>query len=132
MNDWHDFISRCLGAASTIQTNCQHSISKSPKPVSTNMATNNSEELKKTKRTRKNAPIKFPCGNCNKTTSGCAALMCSICEMWHHTECLPGMSNEGYQLMVSMKETMGYSFFLCGKCEKVHKKTWQAVNNLGQ
>ena len=23
---------------------------------------------------------------------------------------------------------MGYTFFLCEKCEKVHKKTWQSVN----
>ena len=76
--------------------------------------------------------IKFPCGNCNKTTSGSAALQCSICELWHHRECVPGMTKEAYQQLLSMKETMGYSFFLCGKCEKVHKKVWQAVNNLGK
>ena len=74
---------------------------------------------------------KFPCGNCNKTTSGCASLQCSICEMWHHRECVAGMTKEAYQQLVSMKETMGYSFFLCGKCEKVHKKVWQAVTKLG-
>ena len=76
--------------------------------------------------------VKFPCGNCNKSTSGCAALKCNICEMWHHSECIPGMSKEGYQQMLSMKESMGYSFFLCGKCEKVHKKTWQAVTTMGK
>ena len=75
---------------------------------------------------------KFPCGNCNKSTSGCAALQCSICEMWHHRDCVAGMTKEAYQQVVSMKETMGYLFFLCGKCEKVHKKVWQAVNNLGK
>ena len=31
-----------------------------------------------------------------------------------------------------MKDTMGYSFFLCGKCDKVHKKVWSSVTNLGK
>ena len=74
------------------------------------------------------AAIKFPCGNCNKTTSGCSALKCNICEMWHHSECIPGMTKEAHQQVVSLSETMGYTFFLCGKCEKVHKKTWQSIN----
>ena len=52
--------------------------------------------------------------------------------MRHHWECVPGMTKEAYQLIVSMKETMGYSFFLCGKCDKVHKKVWQSVNVLGK
>ena len=34
--------------------------------------------------------------------------------------------------MLSMKDSMGYSFFLCNKCEKVHKKTWQTVNLLSK
>ena len=76
--------------------------------------------------------IKFPCGNCNKTTSGSAVLLCNVCELWHHWECVPGMTKEAYQQIVSMKETMGYSFFLCGKCDKVHKKVWQSVNILGK
>ena len=42
------------------------------------------------------------------------------------------MTKEAYQQIVSMKETMGYSFFLCGKCEKVHKRVWQSVNVLGK
>ena len=76
--------------------------------------------------------VKFPCGNCNQTTSGCAALMCNICELWHHTECIPGVTEESHKMMLSMKESIGYAFFLCPKCEKVHKKTWQAVNQLGK
>ena len=35
-------------------------------------------------------------------------------------------------MLLSMKESMGYAFFLCPKCEKVHKKMWQAVNQLGK
>ena len=42
------------------------------------------------------------------------------------------MTDAGYQLMVSMKESMGCVFFLCSKCETVHKKTWQAVTQLGK
>ena len=83
-------------------------------------------------RKSKSTATKFPCGNCNKTTSGCAALLCNICEHWHHKECIPGMTDEGYQSLVSMKESMGYSFFLCSKCEKVHKKTWQAVTQMNK
>ena len=92
--------------------------------------TNEDDDPKK--KGKKGAAVKFPCGNCNMTTSGCAALMCNICELWHHNQCIPGMTKEGYQQLVSMKDSMGYSFFLCGKCEKVHKKTWQAVNNMGK
>ena len=29
-----------------------------------------------------------------------------------------------------MKDSMGYSFFLCPKCEKVNKKVWQTVTCL--
>ena len=75
---------------------------------------------------------KFPCGHCNKSSSGCAAVLCNICEMWHHWECVPGMSRESYEQLATMKETMGYSFFLCGKCDKVHKKVWSTVTNLGK
>ena len=42
------------------------------------------------------------------------------------------MTDFGYQTLVSMKESMGFVFFLCSKCEKVHKKTWQAVTQLGK
>ena len=71
----------------------------------------------------------FPCGNYNKSTSGSADLQCSICEIWHRRGCVTGMTKEAHQQVVSMK-TMGYIFFLCGKCEKVHKKVWKAVNYL--
>ena len=74
--------------------------------------------------------VKFPCGTCNTTTSGTAALACNICEYWHHSQCIPGMTDEFYKTMLSMKESMGYSFFLCPKCEKVNKKVWQTVNSL--
>ena len=84
------------------------------------------------KKPKKESKVKFPCGNCTKTTSGCAALQCTKCEHWHHKECLPGMTDAGYQTMVSMKESMGCVFFLCSKCETVHKKTWQAVTQLGK
>ena len=81
---------------------------------------------------RKSATVKFPCGHCNKTTSGSSALMCNICEMWHHTDCIEGMTGDMYKNMLSMKEVLGYTFFLCAKCEKVHKKMWQTVNKMGQ
>ena len=84
------------------------------------------------KKPKKEVKVKFPCGNCSKTTSGCASLLCNICEHWHHKECIPGMTDSGYQTLVSMKESMGCVFFLCSKCEKVHKKTWQAVNQLSK
>ena len=81
---------------------------------------------------KKRAPAtKFPCGNCNKTTSGCMALMCNICEYWHHTDCIPGITEQFFKMMVSMKESLGYSFFICPKCDKVHKKTWQSINKFG-
>ena len=84
------------------------------------------------KKQKKEVKVKFPCGNCSKTTSGCQALLCNICEHWHHKECILGMTDSGFQTLVSMKETMGCVFFLCSKCEKVHKKTWQAVTQLGK
>jgi len=87
---------------------------------------------KQEKKTKKEVKVKFPCGNCTKTTSGCAALLCNICDHWHHKECIPGMTDFSYQTLVSMKESMGCVFFLCSKCEKVHKKTWQAVTQLGK
>ena len=31
-----------------------------------------------------------------------------------------------------LKETMGCVFFLCSKCEKEYKKTWQAVTQHGK
>ena len=84
------------------------------------------------KKSKKETKVKFPCGNCTKTTSGCAALLCNICEHWHHKECLPGMTDSGYQTLISMKESMGCVFFSCPKCENVHNKTWQAVTKLGK
>ena len=86
------------------------------------------KNLKMTKATKP----KFPCGQCNKSSSGCAAVLCNICELWHHWECVPGMSRKSYEQLATMKETMGYSFFLCGKCDKVHKKVWSTVTNLGK
>lgn len=80
----------------------------------------------------KSTKIKFPCGHCNKSSSGCAAILCNICEMWHHWGCVPGMTKESYEQLVTMKDTMGYSFFLCGKCDKVHMKVWSTVTNLGK
>ena len=93
---------------------------------------NNIASSKDEKKSKKVVKVKFPCGNCTKTTSGCAALLCNICDHWHHKECIPGMTDFGYQTLVSMKESMGCVFFLCSKCEKVHKKTWQAVTQLGK
>ena len=89
-----------------------------------------STSQKKSKAAKKATKPKFPCGTCSKTTSGCKAILCNLCEFWHHKECIPGMSDEGFQLLLSMKDSMGYTFFLCAKCEKVHKKTWQSVNLL--
>ena len=80
----------------------------------------------------KKKAVKFPCGHCSNTTSGDAALMCNICEFWHHKDCIPGMTDECYKTIISMKESLGYSFFLCNKCEKVNKKTWQSVNLLSK
>ena len=42
------------------------------------------------------------------------------------------MTDEFYKTMLSMKDSMGYSFFLCPKCEKVNKKVWQTVNSLSK
>ena len=83
----------------------------------------------KTKKGKSKA-VKFPCGTCNNTTSGSAAVACNICEYWHHTQCIPGMTDEFYKTMLTMKDSMGYSFFLCPKCEKVNKKVWQTVTCL--
>ena len=90
------------------------------------MASNAANDKMKEKKQK----VKFPCGNCSKTTSGCLALMCNICELWHHVECVPGFTSEMYQSLFSMKESLGYSFYLCPKCEKVHKKTWQAISKI--
>ena len=84
------------------------------------------------KSVKKRNPVKFPCGHCHDSTSGTAALLCNIREFWHHASCIPGMSDESYKSLLSMKESLGYSFFLCAKCEKVNKKTWQSVNQLSQ
>ena len=27
------------------------------------------------------------CGHCNKSSSGCAAVLCNVCEMWNRWEC---------------------------------------------
>ena len=78
----------------------------------------------------KSKAVKFPCGTCNSTTSGSAAVACNICEYWHHTQCIPGMTDEFYKTMLTMKDSMGYSFFLCPKCEKVNKKVLQTLTCL--
>ena len=46
---------------------------------------------------KKEVKVKFQCGNCSNTTSGCASLLCNICEHWYHKECIPGMTDSGYQ-----------------------------------
>ena len=51
------------------------------------------------KKPKKEVKVKFPCGNCSKTTSGCAALICNVCEHWHHIECIPGMKDASFQTL---------------------------------
>ena len=51
------------------------------------------------KKQKKEVKVKFPCGNCSKTTSGCAALICNVCEHWHHIECIPGMKDASFQTL---------------------------------
>lgn len=75
---------------------------------------------------------KFPCDHYNKSSSDCAAVLCNICKMLHHLECVPGIYKESYEQLVTTKDTMGHSFFLCGKCDKVHKRVWSTVTNLGK
>ena len=84
------------------------------------------------KKGRPKAAVKFPCGTCSKSTSGCAALLCNICEMWHHKDCITGMTDAMYSNLLAMNDSLGYSFYLCAKCDKVHKKTWQAVNQMSK
>ena len=60
----------------------------------------------------------------------------AICEYWHHTQCIPGMTDKFYKTMLTMKGAMGCSFSLCPKCEKMNKKSgklwnvWQTQWNL--
>ena len=71
--------------------------------------------------------VKFPCGNCAKTTSGAGSLQCTICDYWHHKKCIPGMTDAYFDMVLHMKESMGSHCWLCEKCQHATKKLHKEV-----
>ena len=71
--------------------------------------------------------VAFPCGNCSATTSGSACIQCNICDLWHHSKCIQGMTEEFYKTLLPMKEVLGYAHWICTKCNNVSKKLVQQV-----
>ena len=72
----------------------------------------------------------FPCGFCKETTSSTHSIQCIICEFWHHKECIPGMTDEYYKQVTSLKEAIGTVYWLCEKCDVFNKKMMQSMNQL--
>ena len=48
--------------------------------------------------------VKFPCGECNKTTSGSYAIKCAVCEKWVHRECDPSLTEALFDHLTTLKE----------------------------
>ena len=56
--------------------------------------------------------------------------MCQVCQFWHHSGCIPGMTNEFYQNLVAMKDITGAVYYACEKCQKTTMRLQQEVSAL--
>ena len=73
--------------------------------------------------------VKDKCGYCPESTTGTEGLKCTMCDMWHHRECIDGMSPEFFSyLSKEMKE--GKMSWMCDKCTGITKKIMQNVTAL--
>ena len=70
--------------------------------------------------------VMFPCGNCGKTV-GSGSLQCNICDFWHHKNCIPGMTDAFLDTLLTMKEAMGSTCWICEKCTHATKKLHKDV-----
>ena len=76
--------------------------------------------------------VAFPCGHCGKTTSGTQSLQCRICDFWHHSECIDGMTDRWFNSLDEMKKQSGVGMWLCEKCLITSDKLNKQLNILSQ
>ena len=73
--------------------------------------------------------VKDKCGYCPDSTTGKEGLKCTMCDMWHHRECIDGMSQEFFSYLdKEMKE--GKMSWMCDKCTGITKKIMHNVTLL--
>ena len=66
---------------------------------------------------------KYLCGNCNKDVAkNSKSVSCTVCELWFHTACVEGMTDQFYESCAYAFDTWGYSAFFCKCCRKATAK----------
>ena len=66
---------------------------------------------------------KHPCGACSESvTSATKSLMCTVCELWFHYDCIEGMTMQLFDCCNLAYTTLGVSSFFCKCCKKATAK----------
>lgn len=48
--------------------------------------------------------VKFPCGECRKTTTSSYSIKCAVCDTWVHRECDPSLTEALFEHLTTLKE----------------------------
>ena len=73
---------------------------------------------------------KYPCGNCSENIQGRKSLMCAVCELWFHYECIDGITTQLFDCCDLAYMTFGFSSFFCKCCKKATGKLNGVIREL--
>ena len=73
--------------------------------------------------------VKFKCGYCPDSCSGKKSLKCSLCDQWHHQECIEGMSAEFFSYLDEQIKKGTFTWY-CEKCAVITKKVLNQMTDL--
>ena len=74
---------------------------------------------------------KHPCGACSENvTGGKKSLMCAVCELWFHYDCIDGMTQQLFECCDLAYATFGVSSFFCKCCKKATAKLNGVIKEL--
>ena len=76
---------------------------------------------------------KHPCGKCGKeVTENIRSLCCQVCEFWHHSDCVPGMTKEYFENCRLTFALIGKTAFLCNICQRVVSKLKNTIKEMNE
>ena len=74
---------------------------------------------------------KHPCGACSENvTSATKSLMCTVCDLWFHYDCIEGMTKQLFDCCDLAYSTLGVSSFFCKSCKKATAKLNGVIKDL--